>query len=443
MIGPRWQNTHRAIESVGYAALVVALTVLNGCGRGDADQGAGGSGDTEGHGSNGTSPSGGSGGSAASTGTSYGSGGFHVPTCAADANFALPDNAPELAPHVWTNVGPADVPFGTVGEVDTVAVGVALDPCNPATIYLSVASPDEQSQTGVFRSVDAGTTWSRVGDVQNPNHTLVDPTDPLHLYAGSGVGGVNGFFVSHDGGQTWTMPKGFADAHLLVGLDSGGGMYDVYDVAADPTDFEHVLVSFHSPWTWGDSAAGAGVLESKDGGETWKAHHWPSPEWGYGHAINFLFDPVKGIGDSGTWLLGTQGNGMWRTADGGETWSQVTEASIFHGGGTVYYGSNGTVYASAAEQNLKSTDNGKSWTPIGPGGGYTALIGDGKRLYTALAFNPSSFMVASEDDDTKWAALDGGSQSFAQGPFEMAYDPHNRILYASNWVSGLWAIHLP
>jgi hypothetical protein len=127
---------------------------------------------------------------------------------------------------------------------------------------------------------------------------------------------------------------------------------------------------------------------------------------------------------------------MWRTTDGGDTWTKVSDNGIQHGGGNVYYGPGGVLVASGADHNMRSTDNGGTWTTVGDGGGYNAVGGDGKSIYTAKCFGPTPFVVSS--DGVTWRNY--SAQSFSMGTFDMAYDATNGILYSSNWRSGLFAL---
>jgi hypothetical protein len=290
----------------------------------------------------------------------------------------------------------------------------------------------------MWRSRDGGSTWSSIGNLPSPvspGVLAINPRNPLEMYAIGGVRGSSaGFWVSHDGGDTWAEPAAFtARADNSV----GGWTNDVYDVKADPADFEHVLLTFHSGFEWtGD----AGVLESLDGGETW-IRHWPRG-WGAGHSVWFL-------GDGATWLVGTQGNGFWRTTDAGKNWTQVSTVNMQHGGTAGFVSRTGVLYVGALWNVLRSTDNGLTFTEVAPrtGDGYYAIIGDGHKLYTQLGntgqsgSGPSSYVTSDETDGITWTRYN--SQTFSDGPYRMAFDPINRIIYSANWNAGVWALKVP
>ena len=302
---------------------------------------------------------GGAGGGAGSMPMGSVDGGKGAPTlkCTGTINSDRPGTAPVLEPGVWKNITPPGIPLGDAQNV--IGQGFAIDPCNLSTVYWGT-TPFDNAKGAVYKSVDGGGTWKRAGLLDEPLHVRIDPTNPKHLYSGDGVrGGTLGFWVSNDGGDTWKKPDGWIAAGKAVGF-----IDDTYDVAVDPTDFKHVLVSSHSAWGWDDTKwkRNAGVMETKDGGDTWIAHE-PQPTWGAGHSINFLYDPDKGIGDANTWLLGTQGDGQWRTTDAGKTWTKVLTNDIFHGGGETYYSKDGKLYSTGVSPCLqRSTDNGATWT---------------------------------------------------------------------------------
>jgi len=354
---------------------------------------------------------------------------FVAPTCT-KGNSTLPAGAPTLVPGTWKNISPPGVPFDANATAFT--QGMTIDPCNPATIYVGVFVQNG----GLYRSIDAGATWTELGAFDRPVNIRVDPNDPQHLYVGDGVGGsTNGFWVSHDGGQTWAMPDGFKAAAKIV------SDYDVYHVEPDPADFNHVLVSFHFYWqngTW--TGALSGVFESFDGGDHFIIHQ-PNQGWegAGGYNVFFLYNPALNIGNNKTWLYGTQGKGYWRTTDAGTTWTKVSDVSMDHGGGQLYYTKSGVLYASGSPSILRSADNGATWTKIGPYNAFLSVIGDGTHLYTG-GHGGGHFLTAKESDDATWT--DFNSQTFFEGPFEMALDSSNGILYSGNIRHGMWALKI-
>ncbi len=177
-------------------------------------------------------------------------------------------------------------------------------------------------------------------------------------------------------------------------------------------------------------------MESNDGGATWKVIP-PVGSWGSGHSIKFLFEPTLAIGNSRTWLLGTQGDGFWRTTDGGDHWTKVSATNITHGGSAIYYTRGGVLYA-GGEQTMRSTDNGVTWTSVF-GRSTWAVYGDGTLLYTGGVFGANTpSQVTPEINGTSWT--DFNSQRFSDGPYEMAFDSKNGLMFSSNWSSGIWVL---
>jgi hypothetical protein len=219
------------------------------------------------------------------------------------------------------------------------------------------------------------------------------------------------------------------------------GTHDTYDIATDPGDFQHILLSFHSPWASG----GPGVLESTDGGTSFTPHD--VVDGGYGHSVHFLHDPAQGIGDSNTWLVGTQGTGFWRTTNGGDDWTKVSEAQITHGGNFICYSSTGALYSGGYQYLSRSTDNGASWSLVQGGLPYSWYMGvlcDGDHIWTQPS-GGGSFFTSADNDGLTWTAFDGGEAAFGSGMFWGDIDETNRILYAapgSTNVHELWALKL-
>ncbi len=91
---------------------------------------------------------------------------------------------PDLTPGVWKNITPSGVTMTPTNHV--FCQGVTLDPAHPSTIYLCVCAYDVD-KGGLFKTTDGGSTWARIGKLDEPLHLTVDPKDSKHLYCVDGV----------------------------------------------------------------------------------------------------------------------------------------------------------------------------------------------------------------------------------------------------------------
>ena len=344
---------------------------------------------------------------------------------------------PDLTVGIWKNITPAGVTMSAVDHV--FCQGMAIDPAHPSTLYLCVCAYDA-AKGGLYKTTDGGATWNKMGKLDEPIHVVVDPHNSNHLYCVDGVrGATQGFWTSADGGNTWILPPGFAAA-----TEKPVGTRDLYSLAVDPTDFKHVLVSFHSPW---NGLRNCGVLESKNGGNTWLVHDPPTgTAGGYGMAIFFLYNPATRQGNKNTWLFTAQAGGFYRTTDAGATWQQAYKLQMTHGGEQLYRTKAGILYAGAYQYPVRSMDNGVTWQPITTGlvySWYIGICGDGKNLYTGCTNANEPYFTSPENDGLTWKAYGNGSQKFSAEPFEMGYDTVNHIIYSASWSEGLFALKVP
>ena len=192
---------------------------------------------------------------------------------------------------------PATTPKTNTMWNEGYARAFAVDPKNPGTFYLGIdgdADPDGGEPGGVFKSVDAGRSWSRLenqpGSLRMFYGLVVDPLDSNRIYWGA-CGENSGVWRTLDAGGTWektplvdwvfnleTAPSGTLYAGSSSGLwqsrdlattwrkifDSAGRT--VVGIAVDPEDENRVWISLRA---WGTTAAG-GVWRTVDGGETWQ-----------------------------------------------------------------------------------------------------------------------------------------------------------------------------
>ena len=334
----------------------------------------------------------------------------------------------------WRSITPAQI----TDLATNPCTDLVFDPSNRSTLYAMYGG------AGVWKSTDDGASWAAIGNLPMPTslgRLLVDPADPEHLYAtGSVTGSSLGFWVSHDGGSTWAIPPAFSAG---VGTQ---WILDVYNMVVDPTDFDHVLLTFHQAWP---NATTAGILETRDGGASYLLHPTPGTGMQYGQGVAFLYDPALGLGDKNTWLLGSgYASGIFRTADAGNTWTQVSTVEEDHGGFDAHYSAQGYLYIGASDGVHRSTDNGVTWDHPSTGmlANWTySVISDGHFLYTSPGFVGQTynqpFFVSPEGGGSEgetWTAF--SAQILPEGPWRMRFDAANHILYNATWGGGAWAM---
>lgn len=203
------------------------------------------------------------------------------------------------------------------------AVAAAGVPQDPMTYYQgSVGS-------GVWKTTDAGTTWTPISDdtfgTSSVGAIAVAPSDPNVVYVGMGEHSIRGVMTSHgdgvyrstDAGRTWT--------HL--GLER---TRHISRIRVHPKDPDLVWVAAQGA-AHGESED-RGVYRSRDGGATWEKVLYVSPAAG---ASDLALDPSNPrILYAAFWdhirlpwfvRSGGEGSGLWKSTDGGDTWVPIDE----------------------------------------------------------------------------------------------------------------------
>jgi photosystem II stability/assembly factor-like uncharacterized protein len=229
-------------------------------------------------------------------------------------------------PGRWVNIGPAPMVRGNTldGHSGRVA-SIAVDPSNPERWLLGVGNG------GVWETRDSGRTWQAIAD-DAPTLASGDiafaPSDANVIYAatgepvyGMGHGGL-GILRSTDSGRSW----------LLLGASTFSRV-GVKRVRVHPSNPGVVMAASLRSGAGRSSSADvrqrspSGIWKSTDGGATW------SRKLG-GEATALEIDPSNfnnqyaAIGEQSPGFLaldppGSAANGIYRSSDGGETWSLI------------------------------------------------------------------------------------------------------------------------
>ena len=266
---------------------------------------------------------------------------------------------------------------------------LAIAPSNPNIVWAGTGEAHVRSHissgNGIYQSLDAGKTWTRMGLEHSGRiaRVVIHPQNPDIVFACSqghsyGPQPDRGVFRTADGGKTWDKVL-FADEHTGCS-----------DVAMDPTNPAILFARF---WTieirtWGRTSGGphSGLYASRDGGTTWKrlrGNGLPRMDVGKTvvgiarsnpHHVYALIETGDGVPVNGA----PQESGeLWTSTDGGDTWT-LTSHDRQLGGRTHYYSrvvvspdnDNEVYFLSAAFS--KSIDGGRSVENLGfgssPGG---------------------------------------------------------------------------
>jgi hypothetical protein len=339
------------------------------------------------------------------------------------------------APGVWEPITPAPVLAGFNGA-DSGLFAFAVDPVNLGTVYLGTV------REGLWKTTDCGSTWSDIGKStpgldEGLNWTLaVDPVDPRVVYTNSGYGkDTNALFKSTNAGVDWSPIWPPSDPAL-----SSIVQYNFANVVAmDPADHQHLLLTFHA--TCNAPYNQTCIAETHDAGATWRLINGEASWVGTEGQIVYFLD------DAQTWLWGSQSNGLWRTADGGQSWSAVPDnTALAHlQGAQLHRTKDGVYYLAAANGVLRSPD-GISWTTVdGTGPLAGGLVSDGTTMYLSTFYGREGsdlhpYFSTAESDGIHWAPMT--SPGMTEGG-TLGYDPAHRLLYSSNLHGGFWRVVLP
>jgi photosystem II stability/assembly factor-like uncharacterized protein len=279
----------------------------------------------------------------------------------ADAQSLVNPN-PEMH---WRHIGPFR---GGRGRA------VAGVPSQPNTFYITF------DNGGVWRSTDFGSSWVPLFDEQSTGSIgaiAVAPSDPNIIYVGSGAGIIrpdlatgDGMYKSTDAGKTWTH-LGLRNSQMIAYID------------VDPANPNRLFVAvLGHPYGQNEER---GIFRSLDGGQTFEKVLYRD-EYTSGNDVRI--DPANpNIVYAVLWQqqqsfvegqgFGGAANGVFKSTDGGTTWKQLTNGltGVIQANIAIAPSNSSVIYALASTAtatnsvtgvvNLyRTTDGGEHWAPV-------------------------------------------------------------------------------
>ena len=299
----------------------------------------------------------------------------------------------------WNNISDGYFASASMGSID-------VADSDPNVIYAGTGSDAIRSNVsigrGVYKSIDAGKTWTFAGlrDVGQIGSINVHPTNPDVVFAAA-MGNPfvatldRGVYRTRDGGRSWQKILFVSDSTGAVDLEFQPGNPNVIYAAMWRAE--------RKPWTIISGAREGGVYKSTDGGDTWSKLTNGLPRGLVGKA-DFAVSPAK---PNRLYVLmeASPGGGLYRSDDAGASFAAVdtlTKGIITR---PFYYTNldadpnNADIVYSGTEDFHRSVDGGKSWTTV------ETPHGDNHDLW----INPrnSSIMIQANDGGAN-VTLDGG-----------------------------------
>lgn len=258
---------------------------------------------------------------------------------------------------------------------------IAVAPSDPNIVYVSSGEglhrPDLSVGNGIYKSTDAGKTWTHLPglrDGQQIPALAIDPHDPNKVFAAVlghpyGPSEERGLYLSTDGGQNWKR---------VISKDENTG---ASDVEIDPTNPNVVYASMwevrEGPWEDNNefNGSGGGLFKSNDGGSTWHPLTNGLPK-----DLSQIYVAIAPSNPRRLYATLATASGklnVYRSDDAGDSWGQITEdprPSGRIGGGDLPIPKvdpkDPDLLYVASTVTMRSADGGKTWSGFrgAPGG---------------------------------------------------------------------------
>lgn len=258
------------------------------------------------------------------------------------------------------------------GQFTTGSVGaIAVSQSDPNVIYVGMGESPIRGNVshgdGLYKSTDAGKTWKRMGLEQTRHiaRVRVHPRNPDLVYVAAlghafGPNPERGVFRSADGGKSWQK--------ILYRDEKAGAIDLAFDPSNPNTLYAGLWQVLRTPYSLESGGPGSGLFKSTDGGDTWtEVTRNPGLPKGVIGKVGVTVSPVN---PERVWaIVEAEDGGVFRSENGGKTWVKVNEDRNLRQRAWYY----SRIYADPQNADIvyvlnvgfhKSNDGGRTFTTI-------------------------------------------------------------------------------
>ncbi len=263
----------------------------------------------------------------------------------------------------WRPIGDGQFRMGSIGAV-------AVAPDDPNVIYVGTGEAPVRGVSssygdGMYKSTDAGRTWARIGlgESRTISRVIVHPRNSELLYVAAqgsrwGRSAERGVYRSNDGGKNWKQ--------VLASPDSVTGPADL---AMDPSNPRILYAAMwehqRTPWQVRSGGPAGGIWKTTDGGDTWTRLQTGLPK-----LMGKIGVAVSAVNPDRIWaIVESDEGGLYRSDDAGKNWIRVNGDRVLQARSWYYMRvtadpKNADVVYVINSPLLKSVDAGRSFVTL-------------------------------------------------------------------------------